>query len=88
MEPLGAAELVRGLKAGTILLLDVRPESEYALGHLRGAVNVPLKDLMRRLKSLPRRKQIVVYYRGPYCVLAFEAAGVPTIMSEAIGVKQ
>jgi rhodanese-related sulfurtransferase/DNA-binding transcriptional ArsR family regulator len=73
MEPLGAADLARGLKAGTILLLDVRPESEYALGHLRGAVNVPLSDLARRLKSLPRRKQVVAYCRGPYCVLAFEA---------------
>jgi ArsR family transcriptional regulator len=73
MEPLGVAELARGLKAGSIFLLDVRPESEFALGHLRGAVNVPLNALMRRMKSLPRRKRVVAYCRGPYCVLAFEA---------------
>ena len=73
LEPLGAAELARGMKAGAIVLLDVRPEDEFALGHLRGAVNVPLGDLARRLKSLPRGKEVVAYCRGPYCVLAFEA---------------
>ena len=73
MEPLSASALARGLKAGTILLLDVRPGNEFALGHLRGAVNIPLGHLARRLKGLPRSKQIVAYCRGPYCVLAFEA---------------
>ncbi|MDE2250114.1 MAG: metalloregulator ArsR/SmtB family transcription factor [Gammaproteobacteria bacterium] len=73
MEPLGAAALARGLKAGAILLLDVRPENEFALGHLRGAENIPLGKLARRVKSLPRGKQVVAYCRGPYCVLAFEA---------------
>jgi ArsR family transcriptional regulator len=73
MEPIGPQELVRGLKAGTMLLLDVRPKREFDLGHLHGALNVPLKDLIPRLKTLPRRKQIVAYCRGPWCVLAFEA---------------
>jgi len=73
LEPLGAPELVRGMEAGTILLLDVRPQDEFALGHLRGAVNVPLAKLARGLKSLPRSKEVVAYCRGPYCVLAFEA---------------
>lgn len=73
MEPLGATELARGMKAGAILLLDVRPQAEFELGHLRGAVNIPLRDLVRRLNRLPRGKEVVAYCRGPYCVLAFEA---------------
>jgi ArsR family transcriptional regulator len=73
LEPLGVAELARGMQAGAILLLDVRPRDEFALGHLRGAVNIPLHDLARRLRGLPRGKQVAAYCRGPYCVLAFEA---------------
>ena len=73
MEPLATAELARALKNKSIVLLDVRPESEFALGHVRGAVNIPLKDLERKLKALPRKKEIIAYCRGPYCVLAFEA---------------
>lgn len=73
MEPLGVAALARDLKACTIMLLDVRPKGEFALGHLQGATNTPLRDLARRLKSLTRGKQIVAYCRGPYCVLDLEA---------------
>lgn len=73
LEPVGPEELTRGLKKGAILLLDVRPEREFELGHLQGALNVPLKDLIGRLKGLPRDKRIVAYCRGPWCVLAFEA---------------
>ena len=73
MEPLLAGELARALKAKSIVLLDVRPEGEFAMGHLKGAMNIPLKDLQRKLRSLPRRREVVAYCRGPYCVLAFEA---------------
>lgn len=73
MEPVSRAELVRRLKDGTVTVLDVRPADEFALGHVPGAVNIPLKQLARRLAELPRRREIVAYCRGPYCVLSFEA---------------
>ncbi len=73
MDGLSVVELTRGLKNKSIVLLDVRPESEFALGHLRGATNIPLQQLARKLRTLPRKQQIVAYCRGPYCVLAFEA---------------
>jgi rhodanese-related sulfurtransferase/DNA-binding transcriptional ArsR family regulator len=73
MEPLLAGELALALRAKSIVLLDVRPEGEFAMGHLKGAMNIPLKDLQRKLRSLPRRREVVAYCRGPYCVLAFEA---------------
>jgi len=73
MDGLSVVELTRGLRSKSIVLLDVRPEAEFALGHLRGATNIPLKQLERKLRTLPRKRQIVAYCRGPYCVLAFEA---------------
>jgi rhodanese-related sulfurtransferase/DNA-binding transcriptional ArsR family regulator len=73
LEPVAASELVMRLREGSVLLLDVRPEDEYGLGHLPGALNIPLRQLEERLAELPREHEIVAYCRGPYCVLSFEA---------------
>lgn len=73
LEPVGRRELVRRLKDGLVTVLDVRPEDEFAAGHLPNAVNIPLRDLARRLREIPKSREIVAYCRGPYCVLAFEA---------------
>jgi rhodanese-related sulfurtransferase/DNA-binding transcriptional ArsR family regulator len=73
LEPVSREALLERLDDGSVLLLDVRPEDEFALGHLPGALNIPLSDLERRLAELPKDAQIVAYCRGPYCVLSFEA---------------
>ncbi|MDW8468942.1 MAG: metalloregulator ArsR/SmtB family transcription factor [Burkholderiales bacterium] len=73
LEPVPASELLERAKKGLVTVLDVRPEEEYAAGHLPGAINVPLERLERAIARLPRRKEIVAYCRGPYCLLAFEA---------------
>ena len=73
LEPVSRETLLERLDDGSVLLLDVRPEDEFALGHLPGALNIPLSDLERRLAELPKDAQIVAYCRGPYCVLSFEA---------------
>jgi rhodanese-related sulfurtransferase/DNA-binding transcriptional ArsR family regulator len=73
LEPVPRDELVERLRDGCVTLLDVRPEDEFALGHLPGALNVPLAELDRRLAELPKHREIVAYCRGPYCVLSFEA---------------
>jgi len=73
MEPVSRKELMRRIKDGSVTLLDVRPEDEFALGHLPGALNIPLKELETRLAELPKRREIVAYCRGTYCVLSFEA---------------
>jgi rhodanese-related sulfurtransferase/predicted transcriptional regulator len=52
---------------------DVRPEEEYAAGHVPGAVSIPVAELKRRLKELPRDKEIIAYCRGPFCAFAPEA---------------
>jgi rhodanese-related sulfurtransferase/DNA-binding transcriptional ArsR family regulator len=70
LEPISRPEL----RNGTVTVLDVRPEDEFALGHLPAAINIPLKALEKRLSELDPSKEIVAYCRGPYCVLSYEAA--------------
>jgi len=73
LEPVSRKELVRRLREDCVTVLDVRPEDEFALGHLPHAINIPLRELSRRLREIPKTREIVAYCRGPYCVLAFEA---------------
>jgi len=73
MEPIPAAELLDRVRKGVVTVLDVRPEEEYAAGHIPGAINVPLDKLERFLARLPKRKEVIAYCRGPYCVMSFQA---------------
>jgi rhodanese-related sulfurtransferase len=73
LEPISREELLSRLKAGQVTVLDVRPEDEFGLGHLPGALNIPFGELNRRLDELPAGREIVAYCRGPYCVLSFQA---------------
>lgn len=73
MEAVSREELARRLADGRVTVLDVRPQDEFAEGHLPSARNIPLAELEHRLSELPVNTQIVAYCRGPYCVLAFEA---------------
>src|SRR5262245_32202011 len=73
MEPVSRKELMRRMRDGAVTVLDVRPEDEFALAHLPGAVNVPLHALKKRLAEFRKSQEIVAYCRGPYCVLSFEA---------------
>jgi rhodanese-related sulfurtransferase/predicted transcriptional regulator len=73
LEPVSRAELTRRMKKGLVTLIDVRPEDEFALGHVPGARNIPLSELKRHLSKLDRKTEIVAYCRGPYCVMSFEA---------------
>jgi rhodanese-related sulfurtransferase len=73
LEPLSAQQLRQRLEEGDVVVLDVRPENEFKAGHIEGAVSIPIPDLKRRLRELPRKREIVAYCRGPYCVYAREA---------------
>jgi len=71
--PVSAQELAKLVKDGAVTVVDVRPEQEYAAGHLPGALNMPVESLRRRSKELSRQQPLVVYCRGPYCMLALDA---------------
>ena len=73
IEQVSAAELERRLTTGDVVILDVRPEAEFRAGHIAGARSAPLQLLDGLLLTLPRRREIVAYCRGPYCVYADDA---------------
>ena len=76
MEPVSRSDLLSRMKKGDVQVLDVRPEDEFALAHLPGAINIPLGKLKRKLAMLDPSKEIVAYCRGPWCILSFEAVAV------------
>lgn len=73
MEPISRDELQRRIRQGEVIVLDVRPVEEYEVGHIPGAVSVPLAELAERLDEIPSNREAVAYCRGPYCVLSAEA---------------
>lgn len=73
MEPVTREGLAARMRDGLVTLIDVRPPDEFALGHVPGAINVPLADLQARLPEIDPDREIVAYCRGPWCVMSFEA---------------
>jgi rhodanese-related sulfurtransferase len=73
VEAIGREELVERLARGDVVLVDVRPEQEYAAGHIEEARSIPLEELEQRLSELPADREIVAYCRGPFCAYAHDA---------------
>src|ERR671936_1215789 len=73
VEQLSAAELQQRLERGNVVVLDVRPDAEFRSGHIAGALSAPLERLETVATELPKRREIVAYCRGPYCVYADDA---------------
>jgi rhodanese-related sulfurtransferase len=66
-------ELAKRMRERDVIVLDVRPEPEYHAGHISGAISLPIKEITRRLRAIPKDRQVVAYCRGPYCVYADDA---------------
>ena len=73
VEQLSAEELSRRLERGDVVVLDVRPETEFRAGHIAGARSAPVDELDTHVDELPKRREVVAYCRGPYCVYADDA---------------
>lgn len=73
MEPVSRKELASRIDQGLVTVIDVRPADEFALGHLPGAINMPLAELESHLPELETGREIVAYCRGAWCVMSFEA---------------
>lgn len=76
LEALDIDELVTRMRSKNLVLLDVRPASEFADGHIPGAINIPLEKLPAQIRKLSKNKEYVAYCRGPFCVFADEAVAV------------
>jgi len=66
-------QLADRLRRGDLVVLDVRPGAEFRAGHIAGARSVPIGELRRSLRTLPKDSEVVAYCRGPYCVFADDA---------------
>lgn len=73
LAPQDRDSLVKMARKGDVVVLDVRPASEYLAAHLPFARSIPLDELKARLAELPLDKSIVAYCRGPYCLMARDA---------------
>lgn len=72
-EAIDRRELVRRLREGSAVLIDVRPREEFEYAHIPGAISVPIAEIERWAKNTPPNKEVVAYCRGPYCVMAVDA---------------
>lgn len=73
LEPVPAKEVLERARKSLVTVLDVRPPEEFAAGHVPGAINIPVQELEKRIKELPKRREVIAYCRGPYCLMSFEA---------------
>lgn len=78
LEVLRMDELLTRMKSKNVVVLDVRPATEFKNGHIPGAINIPISALAKQLKKLAKNKEYVAYCRGPFCVFADEAVNMLT----------
>lgn len=78
LESVTIDQLIQKIESGKITILDVRPESEFKQGHIANAISIPIQELSKRLKELPKRTEVIAYCRGPFCVYADEAVNILT----------
>jgi rhodanese-related sulfurtransferase/DNA-binding transcriptional ArsR family regulator len=73
LEPVTFKELRRLMREDDVTVVDVRPADEYEAGHIPGALSVPVPQLKRRLREIPKGREVIAYCRGRYCVYSLEA---------------
>jgi rhodanese-related sulfurtransferase/DNA-binding transcriptional ArsR family regulator len=73
LEPVTLKELRRLMRDDDVTVVDVRPSDEYQAGHIPGALSVPVPELKRRLREIPKSREVIAYCRGRYCVYSLEA---------------
>ena len=73
LDALTSKQLLARIQRGEVVLLDVRPAEEFAAAHIDGALSIPHDELKRRIGELSKRRRVVAYCRGPYCVFAADA---------------
>ena len=73
VDAIGRDELIARLRAGNVVLVDVRPAEEFEAGHIDGARSIPIEELESRLAELPDDLEVVAYCRGPFCAYAHDA---------------
>jgi rhodanese-related sulfurtransferase len=76
LEPVSLRELRRLMRDASVTVVDVRPEEEFRAGHIPGALSIPVRELKRRMREIPKSREVIAYCRGRYCVYSLEAVTV------------
>ncbi|MBC2595201.1 metalloregulator ArsR/SmtB family transcription factor [Ruficoccus amylovorans] len=72
LSALSMSDVLQQVQSRKSLLLDLRPEDEFAAGHLPHARNLPFPRLEAHLGDIPAKRPVLVYCRGPYCLMAIK----------------
>jgi len=73
LDAVDLAELRRLVRSGAVTVIDVRPRDEFEAGHIPGALSLPVPELRKRIREIPKSREVIAYCRGPYCVYSLEA---------------
>jgi rhodanese-related sulfurtransferase/DNA-binding transcriptional ArsR family regulator len=73
LDPVTSKELQKLMKDGSVVVVDVRPEEEFRAGHIPGALSIPVPELKRRMREIPKNREVIAYCRGQYCVYSLDA---------------
>ena len=73
LKPVTFPELRRLIRDGDVTVLDVRPAEEFEAGHIAGALSIPVRELRRRVREIPKSHEVVAYCRGRYCIYSLDA---------------
>ena len=76
LQPVSLRELRRLIRDAEVTVVDVRPPEEYEAGHIPGALSIPVPELKRRMREIPKGREVIAYCRGRYCVYSLEAVSV------------
>ncbi|MDQ7842330.1 MAG: rhodanese-like domain-containing protein [Armatimonadota bacterium] len=74
-------------------ILDVREESEFAAGHIPGAVNIPIRTLGKNLDRLPPKDAMIIVVcrsgmRAAYVTMTLNLLGWTTVKDMAFGMAE
>lgn len=58
---IGRNEAIKLVKSGKAIFIDVRSKEAYDEEHIKGAISIPLDEVVQRIKELPKNKLLVTY---------------------------
>lgn len=72
LSPLDERAVWAEVQDGKGVLVDLRPDDEFEEGHLPSALHLPFQSLPTEARRLPNGRDLLIYCRGPFCLMALE----------------
>ncbi|MBQ4898093.1 ArsR family transcriptional regulator [Paenibacillus sp. Marseille-P2973] len=68
IQTLSINEVMEKVNNDSIVLVDLRPKEEFEMGHISGAISLPMEELDTLMSELPKDAEVIAYCQGPLCV--------------------